>query len=179
MSPRAIMIGMPGVGKTTVGRRVAYRLRVDFLDADEAIEHRTGRSVREIFAEDGEAAFRELEAEVIAETLSGFGGVLAVGGGALLAAATRERIATCALSGSCIILLVAELAELRQRVGDGARRPLLAGDVLGRLSTLAADRTALFDAVATHTVRTDGLSRGAVAQLVADAVMANPAGTRR
>ena len=79
MSPRAVLVGLPGVGKSTVGRRLASRLAVPFADSDQLITARTGRSVADIFQRDGEPAFRELEASVITGALLEFRGVLALG----------------------------------------------------------------------------------------------------
>jgi shikimate kinase len=160
---------MPGAGKTTVGRRVAHRLGVDFLDADDAVERRAGRSVREIFSTDGETAFRAQEAAVIAEVFDGFSGVFALGGGALLDDGTRTRLAALAADGTVVALLTASLPVLERRVGDGARRPLLAGDVPARLATLARQRANLFAEVATLTVHTDRMDRQQVAARIARA----------
>ena len=168
--PCVVLVGMPGAGKTTVGRRVAHRLGVDFLDADDAIEQRAGRTVREIFSTDGETAFRAQEAAVVAEVFDSFAGVFALGGGALLDDGTRTRLTGLAAHGTVVALLTASLRVLQRRVGDGARRPLLAGDVQGRLATLAQERAELFAEVATLTVHTDGLDRQQVAARIARVV---------
>jgi shikimate kinase len=170
---------MPGAGKTTVGRRVAYRLGVDFLDADDAIELRTRRTVREIFTTDGEAAFRAQEAAVVAEVFDGFAGVFALGGGALLDEGTRTRLTALAADGTVVVLLTASLPVLRRRVGDGARRPLLAGDVQGRLAALSQERAELFAEVATLTVHTDRLDRQQVAARISRVVHDRAATTDR
>jgi shikimate kinase len=170
---------MPGAGKTTVGRRVAYRLGVDFLDADDAIELRARRTVREIFTTDGEAAFRAQEAAVVAEVFDGFAGVFALGGGALLDEGTRTRLTVLAADGTVVALLTASLPVLRRRVGDGARRPLLAGDVQGRLAALSQERAELFAEVATLTVHTDGLDRQQVAARITRVVHDRAATTDR
>jgi shikimate kinase len=175
--PCVVLVGMPGAGKTTVGRRLAHRLGVDFLDADDAIERRAGRTVREIFSTDGEAAFRAQEAAVVAAVFDSFTGVFALGGGALLDHGTRTRLAALAASGTVVALLTASLPVLQRRVGDGARRPLLAGDVRGRLAALAQERAGLFAEVATLTVHTDGLDRQQVAARIARVVHARAATT--
>jgi shikimate kinase len=177
--PCVVLVGMPGAGKTTVGRRVAYRLGVDFLDADDAIERRAGRTVREIFSTDGEAAFRAQEATVVAVVFDSFPGVFALGGGALLDQGTRTRLRALATSGTVVALLTASLPVLQQRVGDGTRRPLLAGDVRVRLAALVEERAALFAEVATLTVDTDGLDRQQVAARIARVVRARAAKTDR
>ncbi len=172
MAPRVVLIGMPGAGKTTVGRRVAKRLGEQFLDADDAIEERYHRTVAELFAEDGEPGFRIKEAETIGVTLQQFDGVLALGGGALLRADTRERLRQAADAGTHVVLLTASVRSLTVRVGSGASRPLLAGNVRARLQALAAERSELFAALATSVVDTDGVNRQGVVGLVADAVAA-------
>ena len=100
MAPRAIIIGAPGAGKTSVGRRVAERLGVEFRDSDAAIEKRAGKPVSDIFLSDGETAFRRLEREVIAESLEEVDGVLSVGGGAVLDRTPGKPFPTTRLSGS-------------------------------------------------------------------------------
>ena len=160
MTPRAVLVGLPGTGKTTTGRRLAERLGVGFADSDDLVEQRAGRSVRAIFERDGEAAFREAEADVISAALTAFDGVLALGGGAILAESTRAALA---VSGAPVVLLRAELSTLAARVGRAQDRPLLAGDPVGRLAALAAERAPLYENVATAVIDTDGRSAKRVA----------------
>ncbi len=87
-----MLVGLPGAGKTTSGRRLANRLGVAFVDSDALIEARAGMPVPQMFAEQGEAAFRALEADVIADALVSFDGVLSLGGGAVLDEGTRARL---------------------------------------------------------------------------------------
>ena len=160
-----VVVGAPGAGKSTVGRRLARRWRVDFLDSDQLVELRTGKSVSDIFVEDGEPAFRALEREVIAEALAGSGGVLALGGGAVLDADTRARL----VDADCVWLRVG-VPEAARRVGLNASRPLLLGNVRGTLISLLDERTPLYEEVATWTVDTDGLTVDEVVDAVAAAV---------
>jgi shikimate kinase len=171
MSPRAVLVGLPGTGKTTAGRLLAERLGVGFADSDELVEARAGRGVRDIFDRDGEAAFRTAEAEAIAAALHGFDGVLALGGGAILAAATRSALAA---SDVPVVLLVADLPVLLQRVGLARERPLLAADPPARLAALAAQREPLYRSVATVVVDAGGGSAVEVAAAIEDA-LAEPA----
>jgi shikimate kinase len=164
MPPRAILVGLPGVGKSTTGRRLAKVLAVDFADSDDLIEKATGRPAAAILREDGEPAFRTIEASTIADALQNFDGVLALGGGALETASTRTALES---SGVPIVRLDATLATLAARVGDGTTRPLLAGDPKGRLAELETRRAPTLAAVATLTVRTDGCSPGRVASTIA------------
>lgn len=125
------LTGFMGTGKSTVGRLVAARLGWRFVDTDIAIVERAGCSIAEIFAQQGEPAFRALEAEVCAATVAGEQTVIALGGGALLNPTTLERI----LSGSVLICLDAPLETLIARVGDDPTRPLFSAD-RERLATL-------------------------------------------
>jgi shikimate kinase len=150
-----------GAGKTTVGRLVAEALGVGFLDTDEAVEHRTGRPVAELFVDEGEAYFRELEAAAVADALGTHDGVLALGGGAVLDAATRDQLA-----GHCVVFLRVGLSDAARRVGLGASRPLLLGNVRGRIKQLLDERTPVYESVARHDVDTDGVTAREVAERV-------------
>jgi len=160
MPPRAVLVGLPGTGKSTVGAELARRLRVAFADSDELIAQQTGRSVGEIFRHQGEPAFRQLEADMIAEALGGFDGVLALGGGAVTTDSVRQDLLAC---GVPVVLLTAGREELLGRLAGSATRPLLAGDAGARLAELAEEREPLYREVATLTVATGGRSPAEVA----------------
>lgn len=164
MTPRAVLIGLPGSGKTTTGRRLARMLHVPFADSDELVEQATGRAVAEIFAADGEQSFRSAEADVIARALRDFDGVLALGGGALMSDRTREALMTGQVP---VVLLETPLAVLSARLGDAHGRPLLAGDVESRLKALAGERADAYRAAATLIVPTDARTPGQVAGEIA------------
>jgi shikimate kinase len=131
-----VLVGLMGSGKTTVGRRLATRLGLPFVDADEAVEAATGRTVAELFAERGEDGFRDAEAEVLAGLLDDRQPlVLAAGGGVVLREANRARLADDAVT---VVWLDADPAFLASRIERKAHRPLLAGaepprEVLARL----------------------------------------------
>lgn len=164
MSPRVVLIGLPGTGKSATGRRLAKILAVPFADTDELVEQSTGRRVGEIFAEDGETAFRATEADTIAGALTSFDGVLSLGGGALTTAATRDRLAA---SGVAVVLLDAPLPTLLARIGDASSRPLLREDPPTRLAALAEERRPVYRAVATLTVDTENRTPGQIAATIA------------
>jgi shikimate kinase len=163
--PRVVLIGPPGAGKTSVGRALATRWGVPFRDTDEDVERAAGKAVSEIFVDDGEARFRELEADAVAAALDDHPGVLALGGGAVTTPVTRER-----LSGLRVVFLDVGLAAASSRVGLGSTRPLLLGNVRSQLKALLDARRPLYSAAASVTVVTDDLSVDEVVEQVAAAV---------
>lgn len=164
MTPKVVLVGLPGAGKSTGGRRLAKILALPFADSDDLVEAATGKSVRTLFAESGEPAFRAAESAVVTTALADFGGVLALGGGALGSTATREALQSC---GVPIVVLRAELGTLGARVGDGRTRPLLAEAPARRLAELAAERSPLYEQLAAFSVDTDGKTPGQVAATIA------------
>jgi shikimate kinase len=151
-----VLVGFMGAGKTTVGHLLSERLGLPFADSDLVIEQRSGRSVRQIFAEDGEPAFRELEHQVIADLLDGPDLVLALGGGAAEHPRTRERLATAQ-----VVYLEVGYDQAMARVGGDPGRPLLARP---DLSATYQRRLPLYAGIATLTVPTDHRAPEAVGQ---------------
>jgi shikimate kinase len=144
-----VLVGMMGSGKTTVGRRAAARLGRRLRDSDREIEARTGRTVREIFESDGEAAFRVEEARVLAEALDDpEPAVVAAAGGVVLDPANRRRLR----AAGTVVWLDARPEQLAQRVAAGGHRPLLGDDPEAALVRLDAERRPLYAEVADHVV---------------------------
>lgn len=136
-----VLVGMMGSGKTAVGKALAARLGVEFLDSDAAIEEAAQASIAEIFARDGEAFFRDREAEVIARLMSGAPAVLSTGGGAFMAARNRATIAERGLS----LWLDVPLETLWERVRHKDTRPLLrTPDPRATLGEIHAERTPVY-----------------------------------
>jgi shikimate kinase len=158
MAPVAVVVGPMGAGKTTIGQAVAEILGVSFADTDALIEQRAGKTVPEIFFDDGEAAFRALEVETVASALAQETGVLALGGGTILNEDTRALLA-----GHTVVFLSVELTDAIRRVGLGAGRPLLSINPRATMKFLLDERRPLYASVATHTVATDGRTPGEIA----------------
>lgn len=159
-----VLVGMMGSGKSTVARIVADRLGRRVIDSDAVIEARTGRTVREIFAADGEAAFRALETEVLVDALADpEPAVIAAAGGVVLSPANRDALAR---SGARVVWLCADPATLASRVRHGVHRPLLDGDPLGTLQRMTSEREALYREVADAIVTVDNRAPVEVAEAV-------------
>ena len=164
-----------GAGKTTVAALLAERWGTSARDTDQDVEAAEGRTVSDIFVDSGEAAFRALERAAVAAALAEHDGVLALGGGAVLDPGTRD-----ALAGHPVVFLRVGLADAVKRVGLGTARPLLLGNVRGRVKALLDERTPVYESVATLVVDTDGRTPDEVAdEIVAglDAGTQTSAGT--
>ena len=153
MSALVVLVGPPGAGKTTVGELLARRRGVTFRDTDRDIEQRAGVSISDIFVTEGEAHFRALEREAVAAALAEHDGVLALGGGAVLAEQTRSLLA-----GHRVVFLDVGLAAAAERVGLNRSRPLLAVNPRAELTRMLAERRPLYEQVATVAVTTDDRS---------------------
>ncbi|OBG59685.1 MULTISPECIES: shikimate kinase [unclassified Mycobacterium] len=162
MAPRAVLVGLPGSGKSTIGRRLAKALGVEFLDTDAAIEQRTGRSIADIFATDGEQEFRRIEEDAVRAALADHDGVVSLGGGAVTSPGVCE-----ALAGHTVIYLEISAGEGVRRTGGGAVRPLLAGpDRAEKFKALMAKRAPLYRRVSTIRVDTNRRNPGAVVRYI-------------
>ena len=160
MAPKAVLVGLPGSGKSTIGRRLAKALAVGLLDTDVAIEQQTGRSVAEIFATDGEQEFRRIEEQVVRAALADYDGIVSLGGGAITSPGVCD-----ALAGHTVIYLEIGAREGVRRTGGTTVRPLLAGDDAEKYSkfkALMTTRIPLYRRVATIRVDTNRRNPGAV-----------------
>jgi shikimate kinase len=161
MAPKAVLVGMPGSGKSTIGRRVAKALELPLLDTDAKIVETTGRSIADIFVE-GEPEFRRIEAAVVRTALAEHDGIISLGGGAITSPEVRE-----ALAGHTVIYLEINAAEGIRRTSGGAVRPLLAGgDPAEKFRTLMRQRVPLYRQVATIRINTNRRNPGAVARQI-------------
>jgi len=158
MAPKAVLVGLPGSGKSTIGRRLAKALNVTMLDTDVAVEQQTGRRIADIFATDGEKEFRRIEEEVVKAALAEHDGVLSLGGGAVTSPGVRA-----ALAGHTVVFLEINATEGVRRTGGNTVRPLLAGpDRAEKFRALMSQRVPLYRQVASIRVNTNRRNPGAV-----------------
>ena len=159
------LIGLPGSGKSTVGRQLARRLQLPFIDSDQVIEQRLGCSILEYFEREGEERFRDIEESVIDDLTQTHQGVLSTGGGSVLRPINRERLR----SRGQVVYLHSSPDEVFRRLRHDMSRPLLqVNDPLGRLSSLYTVRDPLYRETATLVVQT---GRPSVAALVTSIIL--------
>lgn len=168
------IVGFMGAGKSTVGRIVAERLDMPFIDLDEEAERSTGRTISQVFAEGGESSFRDLEHAVLVRVAAGPDAVVACGGGVVLREDNRRLLA----ERGTVVLLEVDADEAIARVGNAGGRPLLAGKLASTAAKLLKERRHLYEQVADASVRTDGRPPAAIAAEVIEAVRATSAGAR-
>jgi shikimate kinase len=166
--PHLVLVGPPGAGKSTVGLLLAEALDVGFRDTDGDVEALAGKTISEIFLDDGEERFRALERAAVAKALEEHDGVLSLGGGAVLDPGTREL-----LRGHHVVFLSVGLADAAKRVGLSRDRPVLALNPRATLHTLLEQRLPLYREVATVEVATDGSSPEQVVRAVLDSLQHN------
>jgi shikimate kinase len=171
MMPAVVLVGPMGAGKSTVGALLASRLGVALRDTDADIAAAAGKSVQDIFVDEGEEHFRTVEASAVAAALAEHEGVVSLGGGAVLAEQTRAL-----LDGHTVVYLRVGVADAVKRVGLGSGRPLLLGNVRGRIKALLEERAPIYESVATLVVDTDDRTAADVADEIAAALSGqNPA----
>lgn len=158
MPPRVVLVGPMGAGKTTVAGLLGEAWGLPVRDSDADIVASEGREISDIFVESGEEHFRGLEVAAVELALAEHDGVLALGGGAVLDPRTRALLA-----GHTVVFLRVGLTDAVKRVGLGAGRPMLLGNIRSRVKALLDERTPVYESVATHTVETDGRTPDEVA----------------
>ncbi len=168
VAPSLVLVGAPGSGKSTIGSILARMLGLDFIDVDAHIERQQGKPISDIFVDDGEPRFRQLEREATLELL-GSPGVISLGGGAV----TNPEI-RAALTSHQVVWLTVSAAQAARRVGMNKQRPLLLGNVRSRLVQMMAERNPLYAEVATITVDSDSGRPNAVARSVLEALGVDP-----
>lgn len=165
--PRIVLIGPPGSGKSSVGKRVARLLSIAWRDTDVDVAERAGKSIPDVFFDDGEAAFRALEKSAVATALAEHDGVLSLGGGAILDPDTQALLERSAGDGAQVVFLDVSLAKAAPRVGLNRARPLLASNPRQQWKALMDARRPIYERLATSTVLTDDLNPDQVAHAIA------------
>ncbi len=165
MSPLVVLVGPMGVGKSTVGRLLAERLGVGYRDTDDDIVAAEGRTIADIFVDEGEPAFRAVEKRAVRSAVTGHDGVLSLGGGAVLDEDTRALLA-----GQRVVYLSMDVEEAVRRTGLGVARPLLAVNPRKQWRELMEARRHLYEEVAEAVVATDGRTPEEVTEAVLKAL---------
>ena len=161
--PRVILIGPMGAGKSTVAAHLADHWQGAMVDTDDLVATRAGRSIGDIFIDEGEGAFRELERTAVAESLTGGAVVIALGGGAVLDAQTQSDLLAAAAAGTHIVFLDLDAATASKRVGLGVGRPLLLGNPRATWVKLLAQRRSTYQRLATVVIDTANRTPGEIA----------------
>ena len=166
--PRAVLIGPPGSGKSTIGRRLAKELGVEWHDTDDAIAGATGKSISDIFVDHGEPHFRDLERSEVAAALIR-DGVVSLGGGAPMDPATQSTLA-----GHTVVFLDVGIADAARRIGFDASRPLLMVNPRATWTRMMTERRATYERLATHRVDTAGRKPAAVVAEILELLEGQP-----
>lgn len=155
MAPRVILIGPMGSGKTTIGSLIAQKLNLEFRDTDQIIEREEGKTVSQIFLDEGEDAFRAIEKRVLRQELLTDGTVLSLGGGAPISIDAQSALRAIA---SHILFLDISLSTVAPRIGFNRDRPLLLNNPRGQWQTLMEARRPIYEAIADTTINVDDKS---------------------
>jgi shikimate kinase len=149
--PPIILIGPPGAGKTSVGKALAKKLSLNFLDSDKVVEEKSGKSISEIFITDGEPAFREMERAAVIDLIENQDGVIALGGGSVMDLEVSKRL----LPMANVVFLDVSISNAAPRVGFNRDRPLLLGNPRQQWIALMEKRRSTYEALAKARVSTD------------------------
>ena len=167
MAPRVILIGPMGSGKTTIGQLLASELEIPFRDTDHVIEEKSGKSVSDIFIEDGEDEFRILEKKVLRDELLSDDTVLALGGGAPISIDAQSALRAIA---SPVVYLDISLATVAPRIGFNRDRPLLLHNPRGQWQTLMEVRRPIYESIADTVIDVNDKSESEIVSLILEIV---------
>ncbi len=163
--PQAVLIGPPGSGKSSVGRALSRTTQLTFSDTDHLIEQRAGKKIAEIFVEDGEATFRELEASVVEQALTEESGVLSLGGGSILNEKSQILLREC---GALIVFLEVGIGQAAPRIGFNQDRPMLLINPRQTWLKLMEERLPIYQSLADVTISTNSKKPQEVAEQIAE-----------
>ncbi len=168
--PKAVLIGPPGAGKSSVGRQLAKILTCEILDTDLEIERQSGKKISAIFTDDGEAVFRALEKSVVLDALQNAKGVVALGGGSILDSDVADYLSKSAIP---VAYLEVSISQAAPRVGFNKERPLLTINPRQQWMALMEKRRPIYESLATFKIATDNRKPAEVAQEIATSIGAN------
>ena len=163
--PQAVLIGPPGSGKSSVGRALSRTTHLTFSDTDHLIEQRAGKKIAEIFVEDGEAKFRELEANVVEQALAEESGILSLGGGSILNEKSQILLREC---GALIVFLEVGIGQAAPRIGFNQDRPMLLINPRQTWLKLMEERLPIYQSLADVTISTNSKKPQEVAEQIAE-----------
>lgn len=167
MTPRVILIGPPGAGKTSIGRALAKAMGVDFADTDTLIEADQEKSVAQIFIDEGESTFREVEERICLSSLRELVGVLSLGGGAVLTPSVADAVRAC---GAEVVFLDVSLAVASPRIGFNRDRPLLLNNPRQQWQRLMDARRPVYESLATQLIDVGSKSVNKIVHEILDKV---------
>ncbi|MCX6454504.1 MAG: shikimate kinase [Actinobacteria bacterium] len=168
--PKAVLIGPPGAGKSSVGRQLAKILTCEILDTDQEIERQSGKKISAIFTDDGEAVFRALEKSVVLDALQNAKGVVALGGGSVLDSDVADYLSKSSIP---VAYLEVSISQAAPRVGFNKERPLLTINPRQQWMALMEKRRPIYESLATFKIATDNRKPAEVAQEIATSIGAN------
>ena len=168
--PKAVLIGPPGAGKSSVGRQLAKILTCEILDTDQEIERQSGKKISTIFTDDGEAVFRALEKSVVLDALQNAKGVVALGGGSVLDSDVADYLSKSSIP---VAYLEVSISQAAPRVGFNKERPLLTINPRQQWMALMEKRRPIYESLATFKIATDNRKPAEVAQEIATSIGAN------
>ena len=165
MLTKIVLIGPPGAGKSSVGRALSKELSMPFIDSDIEIEKVAGKTISEIFVDDGEQVFRKMEVEIVSKLLTDFTGVIALGGGAPITLETQQKLES---SDFPIIFIDVSISQAANRVGFNKDRPLLLINPRQQWLNLMNDRRPIYERLASEIVSSDNKKPVEVAKIISE-----------